>query len=287
VKRIVFLTLLLAVSVFVLSCEEVTTKPPTEFAPPSNLQIVAIGVNSVQLAWSPSPDAGLDDFGGYIIYSSPGISYRDSLETSIPASVRRDTVAKSTTAVTIAGLSQNQKYFFHVRGFKTNGDVTIGSNEVNAAPRPEGTVMLYEFASELGFPSAFDFDQGEAVSMVWANKDLIDIYLGTSDAQDQEGLLWIKSPHLVSSANDWTERTSLIKILGTGPFDSYTSVTDEDWTDHAEVQQGTVIAVKTPDNRYAKIKITGYLGQFPNRTVQFQWAYQPIPNYPRFSPKAK
>ena len=54
-----------------------------------------------------------------------------------------------------------------------------------------------------------------------------------------------------------------------------------------QVPHDQVIVVKLPDNRYAKLKITARSGVYPDRTVTFVWAYQPILNYPRFAPPQK
>jgi hypothetical protein len=47
------------------------------------------------------------------------------------------------------------------------------------------------------------------------------------------------------------------------------------------------MALKLPDNHFAKIKLTAYSGEYDDRTITIRWAYQPILNYPKFSPPGR
>ena len=54
------------------SDDDDTTKPPSEFAPPSNLTFSNNArVGRVDLSWTASPDQSAGDFAGYNVYQSP------------------------------------------------------------------------------------------------------------------------------------------------------------------------------------------------------------------------
>jgi hypothetical protein len=278
--------LLLLAGLGLAGCSEDSEKPPEEFAPPTLLAITAVGAASVSLQWGGSSDEPLDNFEGYIVFWNPNSSIANLTPDLFPASVDSITVAKGTLAATVTGLAQGTKYFFHVRATKTNGDLSRGTNEVNAGPRPGGTGIIYEKAAAAGNPSAFDFSTGREISFVIEKRDSCDVYFGTALANDASADPYLKSPHIVVSPNDWSSRNTKIKDLGfTSDWDSFTTTSDTGWQDKAALSQNHVYVLKTPENNYVKLFVTQISGTYPNRTVTFDYAFQPIANYASFSPR--
>lgn len=277
-------------ALLVAGCGEDTEKPEEEFAPPTALRIVGAGTDAIAISWGRSSDEGLGNFEGYIIYWNANSSLASLQPPNFPATAKSDTVLKGEPkSYTVQDLDQGTKYFIHVRAYKSNGDYSRGTNEIDAAPRPEGTGTIYEKAAPTGNNSGFDFSAGQSFSFVIENRDNIDIYLGTVNTNDSGGDLYLKSPDQVQSANDWSSRASFIKDEGTADtraeYDEVTTTTDSGWLKKAAVLLNHVYVIKTPENNYAKIWITAISGTSGTRTITFQWAFQPITNYPSFSPR--
>lgn len=262
--------------------DDSSSPPPPPFAAPQNARVVN-GNEHVVVYWSPSPDEGLETFERYNVYrgtsSLLGVD-PNQLEQlgnrvgSVAAGVDsfRTTVANGTL------------YYFHVRAEKTDGGLGAASNEVQAAGRVDGSGrILVEFAAN--GDSGFDFSTGLSVSLEQANPDrfvLTDIYLGTGLADDgASGALALKSPELLARLNgEWSSRKAVVKYLGTDWSVSTTSETG--FGTQLEFLPGMVIAVKTPGNTYAKMKIESVDGNPGSRSITFRYAHQSTPNLIQF-----
>lgn len=286
-RRRLFAGLLLGILVIIWGCSETNpVKPEEEFAPPRNLTYITDS-SSVTLIWQHSPDKNLRDFLGYYVYMAT-TSIADIDQDSV---LRRYLVNRTPlrdTICTVLNLRQGTRYYFHVRSVKgtdtTEYSLSKASNEVDTAPVLIGSGTIYEFRSTLGNPSGFSFAENRAYSMVYTNASHIDIYLGTTRSDDTEGDLVLKSPDLVSSTNpDWRTRVTQIKTLGTG-WNNFNATTDAGWNSsrYELVSLGRVYAIKTPDNHFVKLEVTNLSGSYPNRTITFRYAYQPITNYTHF-----
>lgn len=282
---------LVLVAAMLVGCSEDTEKPPEEFAPPGTLTIAGVGESAIAVRWGASSDEPLSNFHSYAVYWNPGESIRNVLPADFPVTAMGDTVPKGEgRTYTIENLDQGTQYYVHVRALKSNGDFSVGSNEVSAAPRPQGDGVIYEFASNS--PSAFDFSGGVTGPMQSTRKDSCDVYLGTAQSNDQSGALFLKSPDKVSvNPQNWTTRVTQIKDVGLAnndvEYDAITTTNDSGWSSSRTiaVELNHVYIFKTPENHYAKMWITGTTGVPPNRTVMFMYAYQPIVNYASFSPR--
>ncbi len=282
--------LLLAVGMIILglACEgENPVAPSEEFAPPTNLTYITDS-SSVTLMWNHSPDNGLDDFLGYFVYVAESSIVSLGADSLLdPYKANREPVTDNSYSV--GGLTRGQRYYFHVRAVKGPDtlEYTLSNptNEVHTSPVLIGTGTLYEFSSPLGNPSGYDFSGSRAYFMVHDNANYIDIYLGTTEEDDGAGDLTLKSPHIVQSTHpEWESRISYIKSLGTG-WDNYNQTADDFSTPeyhYERVYTGRVYAIKTPDNHFVKLEVTGTSGTFPNRTVTFRYAYQEITGYGHF-----
>jgi hypothetical protein len=268
--------------------DDETTKPPDEFAPPTNLTFVN-GDNRVDLDWDPSPDATWDSFVGYNVYrhteSLAGVADADLAQYRIVTRTASQTSYSDIDAV------NGTMYYYTVRGARDNGDLTQPTNEIDTAARPEGLVTLFEF--EATGPSGFDLSDlaDTALTMTSNNPDntgLVDFYLGTTGENDESDQpLALKSPHLLGGS--WT-RMAAFKAL-VNPTDSQTTSTGfqlESITMGATVEEisDRVIVVRTPQENgefhYGKLAVITTSGDAGDRRIQFQWTFQLIPNYPRF-----
>ncbi|MGB9561228.1 MAG: fibronectin type III domain-containing protein [bacterium] len=287
-KRLEVLKVLALFSLVLLTTctEENPVKPEEEFAPPRNLTYITDST-SVRLIWQHSTSRNLEDFLGYFVYVATQSIASIDQDSILRRYLVNRTPLRDTTCV-VTNLQRGTRYYFHVRAVKgtdtTEYALSRASNEVDTAPVLIGSGTLYEFSSTLGNPSGFSFAENRAYSMVYTNASHIDIYLGTTQSDDSAGDLVLKSPDLVQSAHaEWDTRVSQIKSLGTG-WENFNQTTDAGWSANRYelVSLGRVYAIKTPDNHYVKLEITNMSGSFPNRTVTFRYAYQPITNYGHF-----
>jgi hypothetical protein len=175
-------------------------------------------------------------------------------------------------------------YYFHVRAEDEDGKLSNPTNEEAGAGRPEGTgVVIEEFASS--GDSGFDFSTGQTVSLSQNNPnrfDLTDIYLGTSDNEDEiTGELTLKSPELLARLNtEWNGKQARLKILG-NDWTVSTGTTDG-LASSFGVLPNAVYMIRTPGGNYCKLKVTASAGDPGSRSITFQWAYQPTPGLIEF-----
>lgn len=258
------------------------TQPPEEFAPPTNLS-ASNGNEQIVVYWESSPDEQLGEFKRYNIYrGSVSLQNTDAgqLETlgyrigSVVAGVDsfRTTVANGTL------------YYIHVRAEKDNGDLSIGTNEVQAAGRSSGTGRILEELAAEG-NSGFDFSNGNTVSLNQDNPErfvLTDLYLGTSAADDASTApLSLKSPALLVRLNsEWASYIASIKFLGTD-WDVNTT-TETGFAPQLDVLAGAVYAIKTPGGNYAKLEVDAISGAAGSRSITFRYSYQPTPGLIQF-----
>ena len=265
------------------------SKPPDQFAPPTNLTYVN-GNGEVSLDWDGTPDETWDNFAGYKVYRHT--SSLVGVAGSELEQYRIATTQAGTTSYIDRSAANGTMYYYSVRGAKDNGDLTQPTNEIDTAARPEGLVTLAEFASTAA--SGLDLSAGQALAMSSQNPDntgLIDLYLGTAGTNDEtDQPLALKSPHLVlgGTSGVWVRQAGL-KLLEdpTAPTTPNTGWLEEiTLGNNAEEIQGKVIAVRTPvdgtEFHYGKLVAISASGAQGERQVQFVWAHQELPNYIRF-----
>jgi hypothetical protein len=274
------------VSLLVADAQDTTTLDRVirlaNLAGAGDLNVVA-EANRVGVTWAASVDEGLYDFRGYHVYSA------DRSFSTIPAEelagYQRTSEPQRTRLFFVSGLLQGTIYFFQVRAVRGTGEMSAFAGEKDAAPRPQG---LGQQMSEIGYPErtpqAFDFSRGVQISFDPANPSdvpSIDFYLGTTAADDGEGPLALKSPDLLAPRNPvWETRTVEFKVIGGDWSIGETDTTG--FSREAPVGLDTVVAVRLPEGRYAKVQVTSILNSYPYRQIQYRWAYQPIPDYPKF-----
>jgi len=242
------------------------------------------GEGEITVSWERCLKDTLHDFAGYFLYLSTR-SFELIDEDSL-TSLRYNPAPTPDTTVLVAELSEGVIYYFAVSSARNkNGEYRESelSEEVDAAVVRLGDGTIYEYFS--GGESGFDFSDGMPFLMTSENANFVDIYLGTVAENDSAGLLCLKSPHLVFDPSPvWNSVISRIKVLGDGAFSDYTETDDSGWnTEEMEVVlSGRTYCVKTPDNHFVKLAVTGTYGIFPERYITFRYSYQPVINYGKF-----
>lgn len=263
---------------------------PAPPGPPTPTMDVAV----IDIAWDKSPDEGIRHWRGYRLYAADhslaGLSgdevapflVNETPFTDLPRVARVRFLPSDGSRLRIG-----RRYYFHLRSFRSypgHEELSEASAEVDASPRPSYVLEVFrEFRGTQG-RSAVDLSAGSARPINLQNPtDLssYDLYLGTEAAEEREGTLYLKSVSELAPLNPaFAARQVSIKRLDES-WDAYTT-TDDGWQTQALVERGAAYAVKLPEGNYAKLRVTGDAGSYPERFIQLQWAYQTIPNYPRF-----
>ena len=249
----------------------------------SNLTVIA-GDEQVTLEWEGETGEMYTEFK---IYQAPATTPVNQL----PAPLA--TVTGNSYVVNGLSNDVTTEYQFHLRTVDKDGNLVEPSNTVGIIPRPEGTgKVIYEFAASGN--SGFDFGNGRnsaSITMTFANKAKIDFYLGRGTTQNGDPTtdnLCVKSPHLVTSANDWSDRVTNISGVGQGDLDDFGTAQVSNTSFAATAQVGHVYHIKLVDAdgdgqiHYAKIKITSMNSAAGSGEITFEYAYQKAPNYSKF-----
>lgn len=250
------------------------------YSAPYGLAVSAHYDGRVTLQWS----GATGTYSGYRVYA--GEMQLANLDTDDIEAYLVTTLAAGTTQYDLS-LSSDQYYFVHVRAYTADSDKP--SNEVEVIARPEGTATLYEFDSPSPNASGFDLSTGETVSMATTNTERhekVDFWVGYASGTQYTGddalYFWNPKDAAVAYRN-----TASFLLLGTGAWENYRSVAGSGWVSSIEVTSASVYAVEVTDQaghtHYGKIKVLAEpAGTYPDRTVNFRWAYQPMEGVPYF-----
>jgi hypothetical protein len=271
----------------VWGCSSEDVVNPTELEPPTNFRVTALPADGgqVALAW----DGAVGEYVGYRIYAdTQSRQSLDDAEQLAPYLV--DDVGSATQAATIFLPDSHTYYYIHVRAYTDDNDLSRASNELHVIARPQGqNAVIYEFLAASGNPSGFDLSTGEAISMSVTNDerhDRVDFFVGYAGGTAGGGDLYLWDPR---EASDQYENTAGFAGM-TQSFDNLEIIpAGTSFSDRVSVSVGKVVAVKVTDENaithYAKLEIAAIGGTTPNRTVTFEWAYQPEPDRPELVPQ--
>ncbi len=253
------------------------------YAAPYGLGVSAYYDGRVTLQWSGATGSYL----GYWVYAGDmqlanldADDIGDYLVTTLPA---------GTTEYDIS-LASDQYYFVHVRAYAQDSDKP--SNEIEVIARPEGTATLYELDSQAPNASGFDLSAGQPVSMAQSNPgriDQVDFWLGYRDRVNYDpadNALFFWDPQVITTTS--YDNEAEFQLLGTGAWENYRGESGSaQWVQSIEVTVNAVYAVRVADENghthYGKIKVqSDPAGAYPDRTVNFRWAYQPMEGVPFF-----
>ena len=244
------------------------------FDPPSGISFVTYE-DSVAISWNHTPDAGDTGFVGYYLYTR--IAPLENVETESLFTYRIFDDPVDQAEYTVMETVSTSKHYYGLRSVKiVDAETTYSelSSEVHTSPTLWGGGMVVE--SDAGSTAGIDFSEDSVHAMTLANLNFVDIYLGV----DSENNLQWRSPELYG--DDWADRNSAVKVLGTGLFSDFYAAGSDGWLDTVKVDLGKIYAFRTPDNHYVKLIVEDLSGIYPNRTVQFSFAYQDVVNYDRF-----
>lgn len=258
--------------------------------PPQSLSFVN-GSSLVDLAWDLSSDSDVAGFTGYEVFAGPVSMAGMDAEAILPYKLTPSPVDRRNFRV--RGLPTGSKIYCHVRSRRDYAGIierSVVGPEIETAPRLDGfsidpasgeTAPLYEVASRHG-AFGLHLPGGQIEPLDPAIRDRIDLYLGTEGSDDQSGALRIKSPSLLAYRDvAWSGRATGIWKLG-GTWQTAEAPEDPPLAAGAAVELGAVYGLVTAEGRYAKVRVLEQEGIYPDRAVWLQWAWQPIPGFPRF-----
>lgn len=300
----------LAAILMLAGCGDDTTGPAPVFGPPGTVSFVT-GPNTVRLSWGPSTYEGASDFGGYNVYvDTAPIAGNDDPVFLAARLVNTSPVAgTSYTVSSTAGggsLQQGTRYYFHVRTRGSSTDLSIASNEVDTAPRPEGnngsdpSQYMYDFDDLTETKSAYGWNvvtgQGAAYSASAANANFVELVMVEEPNSPDDGSLFL-SPMLADFTSGWTPRhRTLIKDLGVGDAAWQTPIAPDPLTmvESVKVLADHTYAIRTYDDHWGKLRVTELSknvavsvpggGTVQLNYVRFTFALQLIEGYGRFKP---
>lgn len=259
--------------------------------PPSALSSVNFARLS-DVSWRASPDEGMDLWRGYEVFAADRSLVGLSEAEVIPLRVSVDPVGASRIfrVRRLAGgaeLQIGRRYYVHVRSLRVlpNGDErSLMGEEIVFAPRPDWTTSQFNELQSGRGAAALDLSTG-SVRLLRAEDAAglseRDIYFGTSDPDDGPGVAVVKSISRLSNRNPaWAGRVLQMKHLGRDW--TVSTATDGGWAEELPVVVGDVLALRTPEGNWVKLRVTGLTGVHPNRALSVQWAYQTIPGFANF-----
>ena len=240
------------------ACEENTTRPRDNSAPPVPSGLTSTtGDNVIWLEWDPI--IGVSDLDGYSVYRST-----DNSLFYWQADIDRDFTEFADYDV-VNGVT----YYYGVSSFDFDGnesDVSFDYVTVFDTPRPQGgDVVIYSF-TEPGYTefSGFDFSQEDRVPFSLGRAD---IFLEFDNSPGIFAYFINLGPN-GANIQDMGYTQSLYDITY-APADGWSSL------DYAEAIEGHTYVIRTFDNNYAMIRITDFSSS-PARNMTFDWAYQAV-----------
>lgn len=308
------LIMLVSLSVFVGCSEDNPIVPVTSLSPPTDVVMVT-GEFSITLSWDASTFESAADFEGYNVYvdTTSIASVSDSTGAAFLEARKVNTTPVVTRSFTVTqdgmgmDLVRGQKYYLHVRSARADGKLSIASNEVDTAPRPEGSnntgdvaLLMYDYDPSTSTRSGYGWDRfagtGAPFSTSEANAEDIDFFMVEEANSADDGSEFV-SPAQASFTSGWTIRNeTLFKDLGAGDDAWNTSIAPDvaDMTTKVKVIEDHTYALYTHDMQWIKVRVTNLDPNVPvnasgGGTVNlnqatFDYAYQLLNDYGRFKP---
>ena len=304
----------LAASLVLAACGDDDPLRPSEFAPPTNVTMET-GEFSIKLDWQASPFAGASEFAGYNVYadtaSIAGMSDTTDAEFLAERKINADPITARQYTVAMEAdttpLVRGQRYYLHVRSVRNDGRVSVASNEVHTAPRPQGDndignddLLMYDFSATTSTPSAYGWERfsglGQPYATSEANQEEIDFFMIEEPNSTDDGSEFV-SPSQTTITAGWSQRNrSLFQDLGAGEAAWAVAVAPDtaDMTTRVKVVNDHTYALYLHDGHWAKIRVTMFEKniQVPSsggpsvvlNRVTFTYAFQLLEDYPRFKP---
>ncbi len=259
-KRLIITTILLAMLILLVNCDEKTvyvTEPITPVTPTGLTSITGDGL--IQLMWYP---VDMDNIDEYAIYWASGESDpTDSDNYQYMASV--DAAYSSYSDYDV---ENGSTYYYAIAAFNTDGDGSYLSNYVMDTPRPEGhNVRLYDInQSETIDSSGYDIYYQEYLPYDSSYCDIYPVYSTTY------GCFFLTVRHNDYFIQDYGYAADFDDV-GYAPPDGWSAFSD------VEVIEGHMYMLKLnhfDEDHYAKVWVTDVNETSGNRYITFSWAYQ-------------
>lgn len=257
--------------------------PIDRVAPPDTLSFIN-GSNVIELSWLEAADAGVENWRGYEVYAADRSMAELPEDSLLRYRITFEPIDRLNHRVTSVPLGARRYYTIRSRrdyaGFVER---SATGPEIETAPRLDGfgRVPVYEIRSRRG-AKGIHLPDGSVVPADAADVAGLDLYLGTSDAQDSGGMLMLKSPDRLAYRDPaWAGRVTGFFDLG-NDWHLPAPPNDAVIVREIPVTKDDVIGVLTAEGHFGKIRILELAGSSPERRIEFQWAWQPIPGYPRF-----
>ena len=242
------MTSMLALAGLVAGCND-STAPHDLIAPAAPRGLVTVtGDHAVYVSWLANTEG---DVAGYRIYKAPcgdgdGCPY-DPVGTT------------SGTRFTVEGLTNGATRFFAVAAFDHAGNESALSKDlVFDTPRPEGFDQVVTDATDLPGTSGWDFS---ARAVRAFDDPAVDVYYVRSSGVDR-----IVAPFVDTDIQDAGYAVTLDAI-------DFAPTAGWSLAGVAELVVGHCYIVRTFDDHYAKLRLTGLAAG----RAQFDWAYQIAP----------
>jgi hypothetical protein len=246
--------IIVLIAIFSISCEDTTTAPRDNTAPPVPFGLRSTtGDNVVWLGWDPI--IGIRDLEGYSVYRSiDDYTY-----------YWQDDIYDGDTDYADYDVNNGQTYYYGVSSFDFAGnesDVSFEYVLIFDTPRPQGwDVVMYSMDADPDY-SGFDFS---AEDIVGYNSLRADFFL-EFDYTQGINTHFIQLGMNGAGIQDMGYTESLYDI-------TYAPSGGWSFLNYAEAIEGHTYVFITEDDHYAMIRVTD-LREIPAPTMTFDWAYQ-------------
>lgn len=178
----------------------------------------------------------------------------------------------SATSTNFTHTNPGSAGYYHVRSY-TGSTVSDPSSVVDDMPViGTASTPVYEYKGVN--PSGYGWSlSGVGSNYSLANKDMADIFLYGGESAPGWDPMWIAS----AAENPWGgSRTTGVNDIGSGVFDDETIAPTTGYMTSADATVGHVYYLWTADNYYVKIRVSQIAGNYPDRYMSFQYAFQKL-----------
>jgi hypothetical protein len=251
-KKIIKLSLLLALAVLLTNCDEhddyaIDNIPPS---PPTNVKVLP-GDGEIEITWDHNPES---DVAGYNVYYSETYWGKYTNLGNTPNNIYYDVEA-----------GNGDLYYYGVAAYDYDGNESeLSYDEVYGIARPQGLNQILFDAQRFPEVSGYDFSEFALVAF----DELSDDYSSDVFFDIFEGVYYL-NVFADSEIQDMGLTNDIYDILY-APIGGWVPLLGDDNVKYTEVFVGHTYVISTWDNHYAKIRIKEITGE----RIVFDWAYQ-------------
>ncbi len=250
-KKLIVLPILLILAIALSGCsdDEILIINEIPAAPQGVFSIT--GDNAVYIFWNAPYEADINEF--FVYRSNDPVNNYAVIGTVIAdENPNLDLVLHQYTDSSVVN---GQTYYYAVASVDFSGQVSeLSAENVFDTPRPEGSIILVEMATQPGL-AGLDLSAQSRVS--W-NDPNADVYLDTV-----AGIFYINATDTLTDLQDMGY-TEFFDDIGYAPTTGWSA---NGWS---EIILGHTYVIWTRDLHYAKLRVSTIGADF----VDFEWAYQ-------------